>query len=91
MGISKRVALWLVSQGHNAVHLNDEDLFLLPDGLILEKAVKEQRIILTADMDFGHLLAFNGSQDAAIIQFRVSNFKASYIIGNYYSAVLLTN
>jgi predicted nuclease of predicted toxin-antitoxin system len=54
MGISSRIALWLKNQGHEAIHLNDENLFQLPDKAILEKAVREDRIILTADMDFGH-------------------------------------
>ena len=54
--------------------MNDENLFQLPDKAILEKAVREDRIILTADMDFGQLLALNKSQQASVIQFRVSDF-----------------
>ena len=53
MGISASVALWLKTQGHDAVHLNDENLNTLPDNLIIEKAMNEDRIILTSDMDFG--------------------------------------
>lgn len=74
MGISQRVALWLRDCKHDAIHLNDENLYNLPDKLIIEKAVKEKRIILTADMDFGQLLAFNKLQQASVIQFRVSDF-----------------
>ncbi|WP_295672705.1 DUF5615 family PIN-like protein [uncultured Mucilaginibacter sp.] len=74
MGIAQSVALWLNSQGHNAVHLNDENLYHLPDTLIIEKAIAENRIILTSDMDFGHLLAFNQSQMVSVIQFRTSVF-----------------
>ena len=74
MGISQSVASWLRSQGHDAVHLNDEHLFKLRDISILEKAVSEKRIILTTDMDFGQLLAFNKSQQASVIQFRTSVF-----------------
>jgi len=74
MGISQSVASWLRSQGHDAIHLNDEHLFKLQDISILEKAVIEKRIILTTDMDFGQLLAFNKSQQASVIQFRTSVF-----------------
>ena len=74
MGIASRIALWLKNQGHEAIHLNDENLFRLPDKAILEKAMSENRIILTADMDFGQLLALNKSQLASVIQFRVSDF-----------------
>ena len=79
MGISQRVALWLRTQGHDAAHLNDENLYHLPDNLIIEKAIAENRIILTADMDFGQLLAFNKSQQTSVIQFRVSDCKPANI------------
>lgn len=74
MGISSRVASWLRNQGYDAIHLNDENLFQLPDKVIMEKAMSENRIILTADMDFGQLLALNKLQQASVIQFRVSDF-----------------
>lgn len=68
MGIAQSVSIWLKSLGHDAVHLNDEGLFKLPDNFILEKAVKENRVILTTDMDFGQLLAFNRSIQASGIR-----------------------
>ena len=74
MGIGQSVSLWLKSLGHDAVHLNDEGLYKLADNFILEKAVNENRIILTTDMDFGQLLAFNKSIQASVIQFRTSTF-----------------
>ena len=74
MGISARITPWLNSQGFDAVHLNDEKLHALPDNLIIDKAIKEGRIILTADMDFGQLLAFNASKQVSVIQFRTSDF-----------------
>ena len=79
MGIAQSVSLWLKSPGHDAVHLNDEGLFKLPDNFILEKAEKESRVILTTDMDFGQLLAFNKSIQASVIQFRTSTFTPSDI------------
>lgn len=79
MGISASLTHWLNSLGHDAVHLNDEKLYLLPDKLIFEKTLIEKRIILTADMDFGHLLAFNQSEIVSVIQFRTSSFKPENI------------
>ena len=79
MGISQTVAIWLKSQQHEAVHLNDENLYKLQDISILEKAVNEKRIILTTDMDFGQLLAINKSQQAPVIQFRTSVFTPAKI------------
>jgi predicted nuclease of predicted toxin-antitoxin system len=74
MGIAQSVALWLRSMGHDATHLNDEDLYKLPDKLIIEKAIIENRIILTLDMDFGQLMALDKSKQTSIIQFRTSEF-----------------
>jgi predicted nuclease of predicted toxin-antitoxin system len=74
MGISQSVASWLKSRGHEAVHLNDEGLFKLEDSFILEKAINENRIILTTDLDFGQLLAINRLTKPAVIQFRTSDF-----------------
>jgi len=82
MGISQSVATWLRNLGHDAVHLNDEKLFKLPDNLILEKAIEENRIIVTTDMDFGQLLALNKHLLASIIQFRTSSFTSSDIRNN---------
>lgn len=79
MGIAQSVALWLISQGHDAVHLNDEDLYKLSDNFIIEKAIKEKRTILTSDMDFGQLLAFNKYINVSVIQFRTSSFTPATI------------
>ena len=74
MGIPQSTASRLKSQGHDAIHLNDENLFKLKDNFILEKTLHEKRIVLTTDMDFGHLLAFNKSMQVSVIQFRTSSF-----------------
>ena len=74
MGISQSVATWLKSMGHDAMHLNDESLHQLKDLFILQKAIAEQRTILTTDMDFGQLLAFSKYHQASVIQFRTSVF-----------------
>ena len=79
MGIAQSISLWLKSEGHDAIHLNDEGLYKLPDISIIEKAVTEKRIILTTDMDFGQLLAFNKSHKISVIQFRTSTFTPANI------------
>ncbi len=74
MGIAQSVSVWLRSLGHDAIHLNDEGLFKLADNFILEKAIEEDRIIVTTDMDFGQLLSLNEALSASVIQFRTSTF-----------------
>lgn len=80
MGISVRVGDWLKTQEHDAKHLNDEGLHMLADIDISSKAVAENRVILTADMDFSNLLATHHDLQVSVIQFRVTNFRPEYII-----------
>jgi len=79
MGVSPKVAAFLQSKGHDALHLNDEGLNYLPDEEIIIKAFNEHYIILTADMDFGYLLAINNIRQVSLIQFRVSDFTPANI------------
>jgi len=55
MGVSLRVVEWLRSSGHDAIHLRDDGLQKLPNGEIFRKAIREQRVVLTFDLDFGEI------------------------------------
>jgi predicted nuclease of predicted toxin-antitoxin system len=80
MGVSYKVARWLNDIEHDAIHLSDQGLNKLSDDQIIEKAVAENRIILTADVDFGQLLAFKKSSPASVIQFRIFDLTPENII-----------
>nr|WP_262918357.1 DUF5615 family PIN-like protein [Mucilaginibacter straminoryzae] len=80
MGISTKTITWLRHKGYDAIHLSDVGLHTLTDIEILRKAVEEDRIIITADMDFSQLLSVHTNYAASVIQFRVTNFKAENII-----------
>jgi predicted nuclease of predicted toxin-antitoxin system len=79
MGISPGTSSWLESLGYDSTHLSDEGLFRLEDQLIFEKAQKENRIILTVDLDFGYLVAKAGLKLPSVIIFRTSNKKPDSI------------
>lgn len=51
---------WLRADGHDAVHLRDEGLQKLANGIIFQKALAEQRIVLTFDLDFGEIVSAMG-------------------------------
>ena len=53
LGISPRGVAALRQQGHDALHLQEQDLGDMPDPEILAKARAEGRILLTFDLDFG--------------------------------------
>jgi len=71
VGISMSTVHALRQEGHNAVHLRDEELQRLSDSGIVEKARQEGRIILTFDLDFSDLLALGLLDSPSVIVFRL--------------------
>ena len=79
MGISGRTVTWLQQNGYDAVHLRNQGLQRLPDDAIVEKARREDRIILTTDLGFGRLLAHSGEASPSVIIFRLSDERADNV------------
>ncbi len=80
MGVSQQVVEWLRTNGHDVVHLREEELQRLPNGEIFQKAAREQRIVLTLDLDFGETLAASGDQIVSVILFRLRNTRTTFVI-----------
>ena len=80
MGVDLRVVRWLREQGHDAVHLRDENLQRLPDEEIFTKARRESRVIVTFDLDFGEIAARSAGQPASVIVFRLRNTRTPHVI-----------
>jgi len=73
MGVSLTTVEALRGANHDAVHLRDEDLIRLPDPEIAAKAVTEDRIVLTFDLDFGDILAIARNKAPSVVIFRLRN------------------
>lgn len=73
MGVSLTTVEALRGANHDAVHLRDEGLIRLPDPEIAAKAVAEDRIVLTFDLDFGDILATARSEAPSVVIFRQRN------------------
>jgi len=73
MGISPKTVSFLKDLGYQAVHLHQEGLDRLTDTAILDKARREESILLTHDLDFGDLLAAGGQHLPSVIIFRLRN------------------
>jgi predicted nuclease of predicted toxin-antitoxin system len=69
MGVGGRVVEWLRAQGHDAVHLREEGLQRFPDERVFAKALAEDRIILTFDLDFGDLASLSRDRPGASFSF----------------------
>jgi predicted nuclease of predicted toxin-antitoxin system len=52
--LSPEVRRRLQEAGHDAIHVADVGLLTATDPVILQAAAKDERILLTADSDFGH-------------------------------------
>ena len=75
MAISQSTVSFLRGLGYNAIHLREQGLQKISDKEIIEKAYKENRIILTFDLDFSTLMAASKNANPSIIIFRLKNAK----------------
>ncbi|MEM8504862.1 MAG: DUF5615 family PIN-like protein [Cyanobacteria bacterium P01_D01_bin.1] len=79
MGVAPKTVKSLQEAGHNAVHLSEQGLFRMRDSEILQKALKEERIILTFDLDFADLPAAASTVLPSTIILRLRNTKPSFV------------
>jgi predicted nuclease of predicted toxin-antitoxin system len=61
-------------QGHDAVHATDVGLYRASDADILAMATRDQRIVVTADLDFPRLAMAAEYAAASVILFRGGDF-----------------
>jgi predicted nuclease of predicted toxin-antitoxin system len=70
--ISSIVAEMLRKAGHDAVHIREYGLQAATDVVIFERASQENRIIISADTDFGFLLARSKKRKPSVVIFHHS-------------------
>src|SRR5436309_4778746 len=74
MALSPNLAVWLRSKGHDAVHACDLALNRAADTLILSTALDDERVVISADLDFPRLLALAGAGGPGLILLRSGNY-----------------
>lgn len=84
--ISTRLAPHLADAGHDVVHISDRDLAGCFDEEVLATAREEERILVSADTDFGEILARQGLALPSLVLFRQGNrgpeHQAATLLGN---------
>lgn len=68
--LSLRLAQLLGDGGHDALHVRSLGLGTAPDAVILDRAAEESRVLVSADTDFGALLATGHRREPSLILFR---------------------
>jgi predicted nuclease of predicted toxin-antitoxin system len=74
MPLSPGLAQWLRAEGHDAVHASDLSMNRSLDSEMLQSALGDGRVVITADLDFPRLLAGLGSVSPGLILLRGGNY-----------------
>lgn len=68
--LSPVLAERLAAAGHDAVHVRTLNLHHAADGVVLQAAAVDKRILISADTDFGGLLTLGRATGPSVVLFR---------------------
>lgn len=71
--LSPKIVLSIRSLGHEAIRVDQLNLAKASDHDIFYYAIRNDMIVLTADLDFGQILAFTQKNKPSVIIFRLEN------------------
>ena len=85
--LSPKLADLLSQAGHDVLHVRDVAMASAADQVVLERARTERRVLISADTDFGTLLAQSGATSPSFLLIRRASGRraaeqASLILAN---------
>jgi predicted nuclease of predicted toxin-antitoxin system len=78
-GISPRTVEFLISLGHEAVHVRTIGLERSTDHALVERAQADGHVIVTFDLDFGDILALGVLHKPSVIILRLADERADSV------------
>ena len=73
MNVPRELGERLGAAGHSYRHAGDIGLAQASDSAIIAEATARGEVIVTHDLDYGHLLAFSGASGPSVVTIRLRN------------------
>jgi len=80
MNVNRDMAAKLKERGHICRHVGDIGMSRAKDIEIVTEAKRTNEVILTHDLDYGHLLAFSGEKAPSVIILRLRDLRSDDVI-----------
>lgn len=75
MNLSPKWCALLQAEGWDSVHWSDVGSASAPDHVIMQRALNEDRVVLTHDLDFGAMLAATQANGPSVVQVRTQDVR----------------
>ena len=80
MPLSPTLAAWLREHGHDSVHASELGPHRASDSELIARAKQEARTVVTAGLDYPHLLAMARATEPSVILFRDGEWSEAEVI-----------
>jgi predicted nuclease of predicted toxin-antitoxin system len=80
MNVNRDMAAQLEKRGHVCRHVGDIGMARATDTEIVAEAKRSNEVILTHDLDYGHLLAFSGAKAPSVVILRLRDLQLDEIV-----------
>jgi predicted nuclease of predicted toxin-antitoxin system len=79
MNVDRNLGAELKRRGHSCRHAGDIGLSRATDVEIISEARRANEVIITHDLDYGHLLAFSGEKAPSVIILRLRDLHSDQV------------